>query len=406
MLTFADSAWHVVSAALVFLFGLVLALLLSKIFAVGQRRALFFYLWHTAFCIAYFLFSLSNVADARSYFSNSIDPAAAPALGTAGITFLTSIFSQWAGFSYGGAFLVFNLFGFIGMLAFWSAMQQVIQPGGKPLRYLALSIILLPGLSFWSSAIGKDAISFMGAGLATWAALNLGRRYPAMALAALALLFVRPHMAGLLLASLALAMGLVWRGALWKRVVLGLVVLPAAIWSTDLALEYVGLGESQGIGEFTEYIESRQHHNLGGGSSVEIANMSLPMRVLTYTFRPLFFDAPGLSGIVISFENLFLVVVFLWALSARLRGGSLNIPGFAVSFYVIFGVISWVLLANTTANLGIAIRQKWMFLPMLLLVALACIASVRRRATVRRWATQQVAMERVSRLPSSGNFAG
>lgn len=382
MLTFADSAWQLISATLVFLCGLVLALWLGKGFAVGQRRALFLYLWHTAFCAVYFLYSLSNVADAKAYYFASLEPGVAPALGTRGIEFFASFFSQGAGFSYGGLFLVFNLFGFVGMLAFWSALQQVIPPRGRVMQLLAFSIILLPGLSFWSSAIGKDALSFMAAGLATWAALKLGQRYTVMSIAVLAMLLVRPHMAGVMLGSLALTMIFVWRGAFFKRLALGLLVLPAAVWSMGLALNYVGLGENTSVGEMTEYIESLQYHNLEGGSSVDIANMSVPVRLFTYLFRPLFFDAPGLLGILISFENLFLATaflatVFLWALTARRRGRVLGLSRFALMFYIVFGFTSWVLLANTTANLGIALRQKWMFLPMFLMVSLSVIASAR-----------------------------
>lgn len=377
MLTFADSAWQLISATLVFLCGLVLALWLGKGFAVGQRRAVFLYLWHTAFCVVYFLYSLSNVADAKGYYFASLEPGVAPALGTRGIEFFASFFSQGAGFSYGGLFLVFNLFGFVGMLAFWSALQQVIPSRGRVMQFLAFSIILLPGLSFWSSAIGKDALSFMAAGLATWAALKLGQRYTVMSIAVLVMLWVRPHMAGVMLGSLALTMIFVWRGAFFKRLALGLLVLPTAVWSMGLALNYVGLDEGQGVGDVVEYIESRQDHNLGGGSSVDIASISVPVRLFTYLFRPLFFDAPGLFGILISFENLFLATVFLWALTARRRGRVLGISRFALMFYIVFGFTSWVLLANTTANLGIALRQKWMFLPMLLMVSLAVIASAR-----------------------------
>lgn len=377
MLTFADSAWQLISATLVFLCGLVLALWLGKGFAVGQRRALFLYLWHTAFCVVYFLYSLSNAADAKGYYFASLEPGVAPALGTRGIEFFASFFSQGAGFSYGGVFLVFNLFGFVGMLAFWSALQQVIPPRGRVMQLLALAVILLPGLSFWSSAIGKDALSFMAAGLATWAALKMGQRYTVMSIAVLVMLWVRPHMAGVMLGSLALTMIFVWRGAFFKRLALGLLVVPAAVWSMGLALNYVGLDEGQGVGDVVEYIESRQDHNLGGGSSVDIASMSVPVRLFTYLFRPLFFDAPGLFGILISFENLFLATVLLWALTARRRGRVLGISRFALMFYIVFGFTSWVLLANTTANLGIALRQKWMFLPMLLMVSLSVIASAR-----------------------------
>lgn len=369
MLTFSDTAWHVVSNLIVFLIGCWVAIVQVRTFAVRQKQAILFYLWHTGFSIFYFYYSLNGGSDSANYYIFSFSDSLDFALGTIGIYYLTSFFSLGMGMSYGGTFLVYNLFGFIGMLAFAAALRQVAAACGKIAQRLSLLLILLPGLSFWSSAIGKDALTFMAAGLATWGALNNRRRYPALILAALAFLLARPHMAGILLVSVTLALLFSQRIGLIKRVVLLALMIPTAFAGVGFGLEYAGLEDASSIADVNNYFELRQGYNLGGGSSVDIASMSVPMRLVTYLFRPFFFDAGGMLGLVISVENTLLAAVILYAITMRLGGRRSQLDLFPFIFFVVFSTVSWLVLANTTANLGIAIRQKWMFLPMMLVLA-------------------------------------
>lgn len=364
MLTFADTPWHLISISMVFTLGLYVAALQKKTFQLSTRYAVIIYVWHTIFCIVYYNYTIIIGGDALVYYLRSINMATEFKFGTAAITYITSIFSDIFKMSYGGVFLVYNLFGFIGMIAFASALQHIVVEKSITIRRVAFFVILLPGLSFWSSAIGKDSISFMGAGLVCWAVLNLNRRYPAMFVAILAFLLVRPHMAGILLGVFSVTMMMTWRANPIKKLTLTAIATPATIAGVVFGLQYAGLGDASGISDVAEYFEMRQGHNLGGGSSVDIAGMSVPMRLITYLFRPLFFDAPGLMGLVVSFENLIILILFL-VFTSRLFTGKSQLSAFSRTFFTLFVIVSLFVLANTTANLGIAVRQKWMFLPML-----------------------------------------
>lgn len=368
MISFADNALQVFQAFLVFLVGAFFAIYQRRIFQVPYMRAIGFYLWHSLFCLVYFLFSVNNPADARGYFVRSLVFDGELRLGTRSVDAFTSIFTSGFGFSYGGAFLVYNIIGFIGMLAFASALQQVVSDKSRNVRRLALITVLLPGLSFWSVAIGKDALSFMGAGLATWSALAISQRYPALALGVLAIFVARPHMAGLLLVAAALSLLFASRMGIAKKAMLVIVMFPLAAFAVVTGAKFVGLGDVAGLNEVEDFVERRQQLNRGGGSSVDISAMSLPLRLFTYLFRPLFFDGMGLLGLVISFENLFILILVIAAVVGKIRKKNSVLNRFAVTFFVLFVGIAWVLLANVTANLGIAVRQKWMFMPMLMLL--------------------------------------
>lgn len=378
MLTVIDTPWHVLSALLVWLFGVVFAIYQRRIFCIPVKRALVFYLWHSVLSIFYLYFSLTNPADATKYYLYSLEYTRGFGFGTAAIYWLNSFFSVGLNMSYGGVFLVYNLFGFVGMIAFAGALQQTIVDKSVTIRRVAFFVMLLPGLSFWSGAIGKDSITFMAAGLVCWAVLNINRRYPVMFIAVLAFLLVRPHIAGILIGVLSVTIIMKLPANLIKKLVLTAIAIQATIAAFVLGLQYVGLGDASRASDVAEYFVTRQGYNQGGGSSVDITGMSVPMRLITYLFRPFFFDASGLLAIVVSFENLFLLILFL-VFTSRVFTKRSTLLAVSRFFFTLFVIVSLFVLANTTANLGIAIRQKWMFLPMLFVLMFSYFGNRRRK---------------------------
>ena len=121
-----------------------------------------------------------------------------------------------------------------------------------------------------------------------------------------------------------------------------------------------------------DYVEQRQAYNMHGGGAVDISSMSLPAQMFTYLFRPLPFEAHSLTSLAVSIENVALLVFFLAAITSVVKKGRF-VSGVDWVFCTVYAVSAWVLLASTTANLGISVRQKWMFLPMLILTAISVL---------------------------------
>lgn len=372
-LSFADSAWHAFAAALIFILGACIALLQYRMFRVPQRLAIGLYFWHTIFSLYYLVYSQSNSADSAGYFINSQDFSGVPALGTSAVTFLTALFTQGLNLSYGGVFLVFNIIGFIGMLALASVVLELTRDSSRNVRLLALIILLLPGLSFWSAAIGKDALTFFAACLACWVSMDLKRRFPGMILAVLVMLVARPHMAAILLMALSSTMIISGRGSVMTRGLLILATIPTTAYTLLVAQTYVGLENRLSAASIDGFFEERQGYNTEGGLGIDIASMSMPVRMFTYLYRPLFIDGGGLLGLIISIESSILLLLSMAAAYLWFKRRKSALLGFTWWFLVIFAIVSWFILANTTANLGIAMRQKWMFMPMIIIVCFSYI---------------------------------
>lgn len=375
MIGFADTVWEIFSLAGVFLAGLMVMPRISQWLQVSARHAMALYVWHTFFCLVYIWYSLNNPADSLKYFLDSLHWDSGPMLGGRSVIFVNSLLTQFFGLSYGGCFFVFNIFGSIGLIAFSAAIRAMLWNKSRWLRGMIIILPFLPGFSFWTTAIGKDSIAFFGVGLICWAAASPYRRFPTIVIGFAALLTVRPHMAAVLLAALSFAFLLASKLHLARKLLISAILVPTTITVFAFSLSYVGL-DSLSVDRVDAFVDQRQAYNTQGGSSVDIASSSPPMRLFMYAFRPLFFDAGGVFGLVVSLENLVLFVIFLSFLSGLIRRRS-NLTRFQKVFFFLYAAISWIVLANTTANLGIAIRQKTMFTPMLLLIMLSYMSSKR-----------------------------
>ena len=90
-----------------------------------------------------------------------------------------------------------------------------------------------------------------------------------------------------------------------------------------------------------------------------------PFEVFTYIFRPLPFEAHSAVALVTSLENTILLLLFLYIVFKT----KFNFRSFVQDknlWLLSYVFLTCTILAMTTANLGIASRQKWMFMPILL----------------------------------------
>ncbi len=204
-----------------------------------------------------------------------------------------------------------------------------------------------------------------------------------MVIAVLIMLFVRPHIAGMGVIGLAGSMVFQRKTSIIQRVVFGTAAFAATAVLVPLRLSYSGVGEDASSSDVMSYIEGREGQNLQGGSSVDIASMSLPMKLFTYLFRPMPFEANSIFSLLASVDNIILLFLFIVGIRAAIQK---KLPSRLAEhnriFLWIYCFLAWIILAMTTANLGIAMRQKWMFAPMLIFLLISLIGKQRRIMTI------------------------
>lgn len=368
-----ESAWGLVSAIIVFIFGALLVQIFSRKLLLSFKRALAIYLWHTLLCIIYASYVSKSGGDANMYYLAAIPEGLDFKFGTIAVRYLSQAIKNSLQLSFGGVFLVFNIFGTIGLLAFDASLRGVTQSSAPKLRRLASAVVFLPSISFWTSAIGKDSLAFMSVGLALWAALKLTGRTPIMIFAILIMLFVRPYMAAIMVAGLTLAFALSNKINVLPRIMLATLSIVAATIVVPLAIQQSGLGDELDESSFVTYVEKRQSYNMEGGGGVDIKNMPLPLQLFTYLFRPLPFEVHSIFSLAASIDNILLLYIFFIGIPKLIKR-----PGRGKaelrSFLWVYALSSWLILSMTTANMGISMRQKWMFVPVLIFLLLSAVS--------------------------------
>ncbi len=289
-------------------------------------------------------------------------------------------------------FVVFSLFGFVGVVWFLRAFMTAL-PAIDPRRY-ALLLLFWPSLIYWPSSIGKDALMLAGlAAAARGVAAILQSRVHGLAWAIPGLILcslVRPHVA--LIAVTAAVCALILRGpghgdrssgvALRLLVIGGLLIAGAlASDAVEALFDIDGLNPT-GLSAALDLANSRSTQ---GGSSFTAARIDglsdYPWGLLTVLFRPFPHEAGSLPMLVTSIESLVLAGL-TFAAAPRFFAALGRIRKEAYAAYAVAFVAVFVYLFSAIGNFGILARQRTMMIPLLL--AVVALPTARERIRQRR----------------------
>jgi hypothetical protein len=262
---------------------------------------------------------------------------------------------------------IFSFVGFQGILLFYLAARENIPKmsvvfGGMTLLEI---LFILPNCHFWSASLGKGSVIIFAIGLTFYGLSRFNSRFPHLLIGAFLVYMVRSHMLLAIVIGLALGLFLSQSGIKWYvRYFLLLVSFLAVFLLSDNVLENTGT-ESLNIFD-SKKIETRAKELGKGNSGLDLANYNQGFKLFTFIYRPLFVDAPGLMGIISSFENIFILFLSFHFL--------INFPsfwnvstGFHKTAFFVF-LLAAISLAQISGNLGIAIRQKSQIFPLLFFV--------------------------------------
>lgn len=318
------------------------------------------FLWHTFFSVFYWYYSLSNTADATSYYTKTfyLSPDFKP--GTRFTETVSYFITKIIDSNYLNTTLVSNLFGTLGLIFLYLSLKKFL----VKINSLWLLVLFTPSMSFWSAGLGKDSISFMATCLFLYAITEAKFSKLIISFSFISMFMVRPHIAAIILLSFIIYFILKAKTHIIFKALTIPIILISSMITLQFVQQYVGLGDLSVEG-IDKYVNKRQGYNLEGGSSVDIASMSYPMQMFTYVFRPLPFEAHSIVALITSIENTILLLLLLYIsfkskFNLRILLKDKNLWLFTYAF------LTCTVLALTTANLGIATRQKWMFMPVVL----------------------------------------
>jgi hypothetical protein len=326
-------------------------------------NGLFFY--HLLFFGLYYTYALFNPSDSNQYYyvasTRQDDWFGLFETGTNFINFVAVPFVQ-LGLSYESLMLIFSWFGYVGFVYAYLFFKEHIPQKVyifKGVDFLTI-ILFLPNMHFWSASLGKGSIIFMGIMMFMYAIKNPKGRLFLLILGGFIVYMVRPHMMFFLLFSLSIGLffGKDRNISSFTKIALVAVAITFLFAASSSVLSVVNLeGSEDVITDFEAFAESRSSELAKSGSGIDMGNYPIPIKLFTFWFRPLFFDAPGFLGLFSSAENLLYLIIFSKIISLKFIKFLKNSPfivkmSLAVFICVSFGMIFLV------SNLGIIIRQK------------------------------------------------
>jgi hypothetical protein len=334
------------------------------------------YLWsffaiHQILSITYLIYALNSPSDSRKYFrvsSKAEDWGPLFGVGTDFISFLAWPFTHLFGFSYFSVMIIFSFLGFIGIfLLYWTAKENEnsLFPEKKIFGFTEI-LFLLPNVHFWTSSIGKGSIIILGIGLFFFGLSRFNRRIPSILLGALIIYLVRPH---ILFAVLLATLGgvLITNSGIKKFYKLIIIIVSTIViyFISDNVVEFTEVSNFDVLN--SNELDSKAKSLSRATSGVDISSYSIPMKLFSFWFRPLFIDAPNIIGIIVSFENLFYIYIFSLVIIYGFKYWS-HLNGWYRICIIMF-ILASIVLSQVTGNLGIALRQKAQIMPLLFIFA-------------------------------------
>lgn len=326
---------------------------------------------HIGMTIFTFIYSMSNSADAVRYYAYGFNPEHTIKFGisTSFIRYITYPFGVIFGFSFGGTTLFYSLISLYGhyLLLRFVADQFVKRKLTKLKYWLLLIPMLSPSLHFFTSSIGKDSLIFFALVLFVISAIN--KKYVQLIFAIILIGLVRPHILLCTMAGYGIALIFfnkkVPLGMKIGVIVLGIGVI-AAVLPTLMKKLYID--DLSNIDEVVNTAEKYSTYNQDGGSSVDLADANLVVKIISYLFRPFFIDAHNAMALFSSFDNIIWVITigylfFNYRLFIKQKLFKSELLSLLLPFILILVILSF-----TLNNLGIAVRQKTMLFPFLILM--------------------------------------
>jgi len=341
---------------------------LSKKHAFFSKKLMnYLFFYHFFFWGVYYTYTIFNRSDSWMYYLRPQNEAKSWSeffgTSTTFIDFLSYPFINFLGFNYEMMMVLFAWMGYIGFLYAYLFFRENIPVKISVFKNFDLLTLILffPNMHFWTASLGKGAPIFLGLMLFAYAIKNPKSRLVTLILGSILIYYIRPHV------FLFVAVGTVLGYMSGKekisfgRKLFIYIAMIGGLWLVqDQILGVVGLEGSDDLVEgFEDFSEDRSESLSSSGSGVDMNSYPLPLKFFTFWFRPLFFDAPGILGLITSVENLMYLLLFVKILNKDFITFIKNSTVVVKMSLVVFLLASFAM-TFVMSNLGIIMRQKSM----------------------------------------------
>jgi len=339
----------------------------------GLLNQMFWY--HMFFGLVYWTYAQINRSDSVNYFNhtsgwrNWFDAFSA---GTDFVEWMAYPFVIWLGFNYDMMMFLTTWLGFWGFVYFYCFFKENLRFNPKFEGWDAITIFMfLPNMHFWTASLGKGAVIFAGIGFLIYGLSWPAKRIGHIAFGSFLCYMIRPH----ILFAILIGMGVGFilgkeKVPTYQKYLVVFFAIGMSIYVYEDLIVYLGYDPNNLVESFEEESALNAGRLSSAGSGVDMTSYSLPMKLFTFWFRPLFVDSPNVIGLIVSMEN----ALYIYMFSKIIRKDFLTYikiaPAMVKMSAVVFLSIS-ISMTFVMSNLGIIIRQKSQIMYFMLFVIVA-----------------------------------
>ena len=334
------------------------------------------YWWHMLFALIYYIYTLGGRSDSYGYYERPQFKYdmwfGAYDAGTSFIDFVGYPFINYLFFSFEMMMVLFAWLGYLGFVYFYIVFKENIKFKHKFQGYDLITLfIFLPNMHFWTGSYGKGSIIFWGLGMAIYALSNLKNRKKVLLFGLLIVYHVRPHV--FLFMAVAILVGLFTgrqKVPFYQKFLVFAGSAVALFLMFDQIMAFAGLDSENLVESFDQFSTHLSSELAKAGSGIDTSNYPLVLKLFTFWYRPLFVDSPGPVGLIVSFENVFYLLLTLKIFQGSFLKFMKQASALVKINLVIFLATS-IALSTTLSNMGIIVRQKSMVMYFLLFVIIS-----------------------------------
>ncbi|WP_040417881.1 hypothetical protein [Cyclobacterium qasimii] len=280
--------------------------------------------------------------------------------------------SQIAGLGYLSGTLLYGSLSYIGFLLAFDLLNSTFAKSTKKyIPHVALLILFLPNVHFWTAGVGKEAMLWLGLMLVLLGVQQFPNKIIFIGIGLLLTLMVRP-IQGLVLTISAL-MVLPFHKTLIpyrKKIIPIAIFLIFSIFAYRFILGSLVYGFNlKWIGDILEW-QNQYLASFGGASSINMNDYNWVEKFSTILFRPFIWEVKDFWTFAAGVENIFILafsILGFWSLY-QLKF-QFKIPLYLWTVLV-YGILLSFLFSLTLNNLGIIMRMKSIYFPFFSIIAL------------------------------------
>lgn len=349
---------------------------ISKYLSINTNICKIIFFNHLVFAVVFFLndfFSIFNFtpgSDSLSFYLNSDQKILFEKISfKSGHEFLYyfTYFLKKINFDFISTNFFFGLIGSISILIFYGSISKYLLSNFD--RNVVLIFILLPSYNFWTSGISKDVLTAFSLSLML---LSFSKNNIKILILSLILIFfTRLHLFLLILMTFAITTFLlsIFTLIIKKEIFLfklrlerkyQILVFTSSFIAIFIIIKNFFYKNFVYLGRTIEHFQSMYP----GNNFIETT--VFPLRIFEYLGRPYLWEENNLIIKILSYENI--IIIFLLAylflnfikhFNIKIRPKIYDIKVFILLSFVLILIFQITL----TSNVGIAMRQKWVFLP-------------------------------------------